>query len=113
LLVRGDQHAVAGGVLDHHVGEGAPGPVVPAPHDEAYATGGAHPRDAAGEAFPTSTAHCSILPVGGRVYGSGMQECGFTADVWRWDGEAAWFFATLPQDVTDQVREVSGPRRGF
>lgn len=37
----------------------------------------------------------------------------FTAEVWRWDGEAAWFFATLPQDVTAEVRAESGPRRGF
>lgn len=42
-----------------------------------------------------------------------MDELGFTAEVWRWDGQEAWFFATLPQDVTEQVREVSGPRRGF
>lgn len=42
-----------------------------------------------------------------------MDELGFTAEVWRWDGHDAWFFATLPQEVTDEVREASGPRRGF
>lgn len=36
----------------------------------------------------------------------------FVAPLWRWDGEAAWHFVTLPQDVSDDVelRAVSAGR---
>ena len=38
----------------------------------------------------------------------------FTSELWRWQGDAAWFFVTLPHDVTDDIDESSDtPRRGF
>jgi hypothetical protein len=42
----------------------------------------------------------------------------FTADLWRYTGEAAWYFVTLPHDVADDVEHLAsetpdGPRRGF
>lgn len=38
----------------------------------------------------------------------------FTAPLWRYEGEAAWFFVTVPVDVSDDVRELTeGSRRGF
>ena len=35
------------------------------------------------------------------------------AEVFLWDGEAAWHFARLPQDAAEEVRLMSGPPRGF
>ena len=39
----------------------------------------------------------------------------FTAELWRYQGEAAWYFVTLPHDVADDIeaRQEDGPRRGF
>lgn len=40
----------------------------------------------------------------------------FDAELWVWDARRAdtWTFVTLPEDATDDIREVSGgPRRGF
>ncbi len=38
----------------------------------------------------------------------------FTAELWRWNGEAAWYFVTLPHDVTDDLDDAAdGPARGF
>jgi hypothetical protein len=41
----------------------------------------------------------------------------FTAPLWRWEGNAAWHFLSLPEDVTDEIDErYSGPAgraRGF
>ena len=38
----------------------------------------------------------------------------FTADLWRYTGEAAWYFVTLPHDVADDIHEITGDaRRGF
>ena len=42
---------MAGGVLEHDVGEAAPGRVVPATHDDTCAAGAADPGDASGEAL--------------------------------------------------------------
>lgn len=42
-----------------------------------------------------------------------MADIAFDAELWEWDGEAAWFFVTLPEDDTEHVRLVSGPPRGF
>jgi hypothetical protein len=37
-----------------------------------------------------------------------------TARIWRWDGDAAWHFVTLPDDVAADVRDLTaGLRRGF
>ena len=38
----------------------------------------------------------------------------FTADLWRYSGEAAWYFVTLPHDVADEIDELTADhRRGF
>jgi hypothetical protein len=29
----------------------------------------------------------------------------FTAELWEWEGKAAWHFFSLPEDVTDQIDE--------
>lgn len=34
----------------------------------------------------------------------------FAADVWEWEGKAAWFFVTLPPDMTDEIKVVHGAR---
>lgn len=41
------------------------------------------------------------------------EEWEFTAELWEHDGDAAWCFVTLPLDVAEEVRLVSGPPRGF
>ncbi len=42
----------------------------------------------------------------------------FTAPLWRWEAKdeatsGAWFFVSLPFDVSDEIDEVAGPGRGF
>ena len=37
----------------------------------------------------------------------------FNARLWLYSGDAPWHFVTLPADVADEVRAVTGPRRGF
>ncbi len=38
----------------------------------------------------------------------------FTAVLWEHDGPAAWYFITLPHDVTDEIDELTeGRQRGF
>ena len=38
----------------------------------------------------------------------------FTASLWEHEGEAAWFFASLPESVSDDIADQQGPhRRGF
>lgn len=37
----------------------------------------------------------------------------FDAELWLWDGTAAWHFVTLPEDVSDEVEDEAGERRGF
>jgi hypothetical protein len=29
----------------------------------------------------------------------------FTAELWEWEGKAAWHFFSLPEDVTDEIDE--------
>lgn len=42
------------------------------------------------------------------------EQCRFTAELWRWEAaQDAWFFVTLPEDVSALVRERPRPRRGF
>ena len=36
----------------------------------------------------------------------------FTAPLWKWDGNAAWHFVTLPFDVTDEIDEITTGRQG-
>jgi hypothetical protein len=37
----------------------------------------------------------------------------FDAELWQWDAQDGWFFVTLPEDASDDVRLSSGPPRGF
>lgn len=38
----------------------------------------------------------------------------FTAELWPWEGEAAWWFFTVPGDVGDDLRaRTAAQRRGF
>lgn len=37
----------------------------------------------------------------------------FGAELWRYAGEAAWYFVTLPTDVADDIAEAAPDRRGF
>ena len=38
----------------------------------------------------------------------------FTAGLWRYTGQAAWFFVTLPHEVADDIDEMTADsRRGF
>jgi hypothetical protein len=38
----------------------------------------------------------------------------FTAELWEWEGKAAWHFFSLPEDVTDEIDERhSGDAAGF
>lgn len=38
----------------------------------------------------------------------------FEADLWRYSGDAAWFFVTVPEQQSADIREsLVGPRRGF
>lgn len=39
----------------------------------------------------------------------------FDAELWIWDARRTetWTFVTLPEDVSDQVRDIATPGRGF
>jgi len=39
----------------------------------------------------------------------------FESELWRWEGggEAAWFFVTVPADVSHDIRELPRMPRGF
>lgn len=37
----------------------------------------------------------------------------FEAEIWRSDGAGGWFFVTLPVDVAQGLRALSGPKTGF
>ena len=37
----------------------------------------------------------------------------FAAELWEWEGKAAWFFVTLPADLGAEVRELPRMPRGF
>lgn len=38
----------------------------------------------------------------------------FEAELWRSPGDAAWHFVTVPDEVSDEIDDASGPqRRGF
>ena len=37
----------------------------------------------------------------------------FTAPLWQWSGDGAWFFVTLPEEAADDIREVPRMPRGF
>jgi hypothetical protein len=33
----------------------------------------------------------------------------FQADLWRYDGEAGWYFVSLPSGLADAIRDEHGP----
>lgn len=37
----------------------------------------------------------------------------FTAPLWRWQGDGAWHFVSLPEAVADELDDSPLPRRGF
>jgi hypothetical protein len=37
----------------------------------------------------------------------------FDAPLWRWTGESAWHFISLPQDVADEIEDSPVDRAGF
>ncbi len=45
--------------------------------------------------------------------GAAQDSWTFEAELWLADVPAAWAFLTLPADVGDDVRLLSGPPRGF
>ncbi len=39
---------------------------------------------------------------------------GFTAPLWRWPGDSAWHFVTLPEELSDEIDErTRDVQRGF
>lgn len=39
---------------------------------------------------------------------AGVESFTFSAEVWEWDGKAAWHFVSLPDDVADDIEERHG-----
>ncbi|MBO9577932.1 MAG: DUF1905 domain-containing protein [Microbacteriaceae bacterium] len=39
----------------------------------------------------------------------------FSSPLWRWDArsDAAWFFCTVPEELSEEIRAVPRPPRGF
>lgn len=37
----------------------------------------------------------------------------FDAPLWRWKGDAAWHFISLPEDVADEIEDSPAQRGGF
>ncbi len=36
------------------------------------------------------------------------------SQLWKWQGDGAWYFLTLPKDISSDIKEAySGPKRGF
>ena len=42
-----------------------------------------------------------------------MSTCRFTAELWRWEAQGAWFFVTVPAQESADIRERPRPPRGF
>lgn len=41
-------------------------------------------------------------------------ELEFTAEIWEWSGQGAWFFVSLPQEYYVEIKSLtSSPKRGF
>lgn len=51
-------------------------------------------------------------PVGGRVHTDRVE---FEAELWLWSAKEgdSWVFVTVPEDVSDEIRDTAGPPRGF
>jgi hypothetical protein len=37
----------------------------------------------------------------------------FTSELWLATAGEAWTFVSVPADLSDEIRDLSGPRRGF
>jgi hypothetical protein len=49
---------------------------------------------------------------------SGVTTYDFSAPLWRWEAKdeetsGAWFFVSLPFDVSDEIEATAGPGNGF
>jgi hypothetical protein len=42
-----------------------------------------------------------------------MSEFTFTAPLWRWPGESAWYFVPVPAELADEIRMLAGPPKAF
>lgn len=46
-----------------------------------------------------------------------MPDLSVTAPLWRYSGDAGWYFVTLPHDAADEIADLvehgAEPRRGF
>ena len=42
-----------------------------------------------------------------------MNSFPFTSQLWRYSGESAWHFVTLPLDVSTRIKFLQTQRRGF
>ncbi|NIK57022.1 DUF1905 domain-containing protein [Kribbella shirazensis] len=43
-----------------------------------------------------------------------MREFRFTAPLWRHEGEGSWYFVTVPEEISDEITDLSeGRRKGF
>ncbi|MGI9822040.1 DUF1905 domain-containing protein [Agromyces sp. Marseille-Q5079] len=37
----------------------------------------------------------------------------FAAPLWEWASQANWFFVTVPEEISADIREIPRPPRGF
>lgn len=37
----------------------------------------------------------------------------FSAELWVYEGDAPWYFVTLPVDVAEEIKMIAPQRRGF
>lgn len=56
------------------------------------------------------------MTVGGTGHTGDVDE--FEAELWAWSAKdnpegASWVFLTVPEDVSDEIRDMAGPPRGF
>ncbi len=106
LLRRGEEDAVARGVLEHHVGERSPRPVVPAADDDADAGRAADAGDPAGEAL----ADAGLTPTTRRA-GSRPSAVSPDATPARSASERFWLsFAFASTDETTSSTPTMGRR---
>nr|WP_221446592.1 DUF1905 domain-containing protein [Microbacterium thalassium] len=54
-------------------------------------------------------------PAGGAAQRGGIVIVEFTAEVFRWDArdDASWFFVAVPPELSEDIREIPRPQRGF
>ncbi len=52
------------------------------------------------------------MSVAARTFHRMTDAYAFTAVLWRWEGNAAWHFVSVPEDVTDEIDERWGHAAG-